>query len=89
MIKFMSSEGYCSRDDFRIKQGMLQALVNEQEKLVKNAIAQFIGILGKHEFPDNSWPEVLQFVHTLCNSASVFDREVSSRVTTTTTKVLE
>jgi hypothetical protein len=60
----------------RIKQGMLQALVNEQEKLVKNAIAQFLGILGKHEFPDNTWPEVLQFVHTLCSSDHIFDREL-------------
>ena len=61
---------------FRIKQGMLQALVSEQEKLVKNAIAQFIGIIGKHEFPDNTWPEVLQFIHTLCSSDHIFDREV-------------
>lgn len=60
----------------RIKQGMIQALVNEQEKLVKNAIAQFIGILGKFEFPENTWPEVLQFIHTLCSSETVFDKEV-------------
>ncbi|XP_049818951.1 importin-4-like isoform X2 [Aethina tumida] len=60
----------------RIKQGMIQALVNEQEKLVKNSIAQFIGILGKHEFPDNSWPELLQFVHTLCSSDSPLDKEL-------------
>ncbi|VEN33574.1 unnamed protein product [Callosobruchus maculatus] len=60
----------------RIKQGMLQALVNEQEKLVKNAIAQFIGIIGKHEFPDNTWPEVLQFIHTLTMSESTFDKEL-------------
>ncbi|CAH1164397.1 unnamed protein product [Phyllotreta striolata] len=60
----------------RIKEGMLRALVNEQEKLVKNSIAQFIGIIGKHEFPDNSWPEVLQFVHTLTNSETIFDKEL-------------
>ncbi|KAG5873993.1 hypothetical protein JTB14_030951 [Gonioctena quinquepunctata] len=59
----------------RIKQGMLQALVNEQEKLVKNSIAQFIGIIGKHEFPENSWPEVLQFVHTLTSSGAIIDKE--------------
>lgn len=63
-------------EDFRIKQGMLQALINEQEKLVKNAIAQFIGVIGKHEFPDNSWPEVLQFIHTLCGSDNTVDKEV-------------
>lgn len=61
---------------FRIKQGILQALVNEQEKLVKNSIAQFIGILGKHEFPNNTWPEILEFVHNLCNSNNPLDREV-------------
>lgn len=55
---------------------MLQALVNEQERLVKNAIAQFIGIIGKHEFPDNTWPEILQFVHTLTSSDTIFDKEV-------------
>ncbi|XP_066250026.1 importin-4-like [Euwallacea similis] len=60
----------------RIKQGMLQALMNEREKLVKNAIAQFIGVIGKHEFPDNSWPEVLQFIHTLCSSDNSVDKEM-------------
>ncbi|XP_056634376.1 importin-4-like [Diorhabda carinulata] len=60
----------------RIKEGMLQALVNEQEKLVKNSIAQFIGIIGKHEFPDNTWPEVLQFIHTLTSSENNFDKEL-------------
>lgn len=55
---------------------MLQALVNEPEKLVKNAIAQFIATIGKHEFPNNTWPEVLQFIHTLCSSESVTDKEV-------------
>lgn len=55
---------------------MLQALINEKEKPVKNAIAQFIGILGKHEFPNNTWPEILQFVHTLCSSDNTTDKEV-------------
>lgn len=56
---------------------MLQALVNEQEKLVKNSIAQFIGTVGKYEFPDNSWPEILQFIHTLTSSENVLDKEVT------------
>lgn len=55
---------------------MVQALVNEQERLVKNSIAQFIGIVGKYEFPDNTWPEIMQFIHQLCNSENVLDREV-------------
>lgn len=56
---------------------MLQALVKEPEKLVKNSIAQLIGIIGKHEFPDNTWPEVFQFIHTLCSSDVTLDKEVS------------
>lgn len=55
---------------------MLQAYIGEQEKLVKNSIAQFIGIIGKHEFPTNSWPEILHFIHTLCNSDNLLDKEV-------------
>lgn len=55
---------------------MLQALVNEPEKLVKNSIAQFIGTIGKYEFPDNTWPEVLQFVHNLTSSEKLLDKEV-------------
>lgn len=59
-----------------IKQGMLQALVNEPEKFVKNAVVQFIATIGKHEFPNNTWPEVLQFIYTLCNSESLQDKEL-------------
>lgn len=55
---------------------MLQALVAEQEKLVKNAIAQFIGTVGKYEFPDNAWPEILQFIHSLTSSENMLDKEV-------------
>lgn len=60
----------------RIKQGMLHALVNEQERSVKNSIAQFIGIIGKHEFAENTWPEVWQFVNTLCSSDTIVDKEM-------------
>ena len=61
---------------FRIKQGILQALVNEQEKLVKNAIASFIGLIAKHEFPNNKWPEILQFINHLSASDNIVDKEV-------------
>lgn len=56
---------------------MLQVLITEQEKLVKNSIAQFIGTIGRHEFPNNEWPEILQFIHSLCNSESFTDKEVN------------
>lgn len=55
---------------------MLQALVKEQEKLVKNSIAQFIGTVAKYEFPDNAWPEILQFIQTLITSENLLDKEV-------------
>lgn len=65
----------------RIKEIMIQALVNEQERSVKNGIAQIIGLLGKYEFAyetkgDNAWPELLQFVYTLCSTDNVYDKEL-------------
>nr|XP_023020807.1 importin-4-like [Leptinotarsa decemlineata] len=73
----------------RIKQGMLQALVNEQEKIVKNSIAQFIGIIGKHEFPDNSWPEVLQYIHNLTSSETILDKELGMYTLSIMTEVAQ
>uniref|UniRef100_A0A6M2DTC3 Putative karyopherin importin beta 3 n=1 Tax=Xenopsylla cheopis TaxID=163159 RepID=A0A6M2DTC3_XENCH len=59
-----------------VKSGMLNALVNEKEHMVKTAIAQFIGILVKHEFPTNTWPELLQFIQELCASEAENNREL-------------
>ncbi|XP_066592125.1 importin-4-like [Prorops nasuta] len=55
---------------------IVQALVNEQEKSVKNAIAQLIGVIVKHELPNNGWPEILQFVHQLATSENLMDKEL-------------
>nr|CAD7577331.1 unnamed protein product [Timema californicum] len=59
-----------------IKEGILQALINEPEKFVKNAIAQFIGTIVKHEFPNKTWPEVLQFIQQMINSDNMTDKEL-------------
>ncbi|XP_069698314.1 importin-4-like [Periplaneta americana] len=59
-----------------IKQGILQALVSEPEKFVKNSIAQFIGTIVRHEFPNQSWPEVLQFIQQLTSSDNISDKEL-------------
>lgn len=56
---------------------VFQALVNESQKNVKNAIAQLIGIIVKHELPTNSWPEVLQFVQQLVTNEDLTNKEVS------------
>ncbi|XP_076749367.1 importin-4 [Xylocopa sonorina] len=57
---------------------ILQALVNEPEKFVKNAIAQLIGVIVKHELPSNDWPEVLQFVQQLVTSENLMDKELGT-----------
>jgi hypothetical protein len=54
----------------------LQALVNEPEKFVKNSIAQIIGTIVRHEFPSQSWPEVMQFIQQLTSSDNMSEKEV-------------
>lgn len=44
--------------------------------MVKNSIAQLIGVIVKHELPNNGWPEVLQFVQQLVTSENLNDKEV-------------
>lgn len=60
---------------------MLNALVNEQEKPVRNAIAQLIGNLVKHDSNTNeSWMvQVLKFVFEYCGSNNPQQSEVSHR----------
>lgn len=61
---------------YSVKQGLMQALVNEQEKSVKTAIGQVIGILVRHEFPENGWPELMQFIQQMTLSENIQDKEV-------------
>lgn len=57
---------------------MLNALINEQEKSVRNAIAQFIGTLVKHESNKNDgWMvQVLKFIFDQCSSNNPQQSEV-------------
>ncbi|XP_033183456.1 importin-4 [Bombus vancouverensis nearcticus] len=64
------------RNEF--KTVILQALVNEPEKMVKNAIAQLIGTIVKHELPNKEWPEVLQFVQQLITSENLINKELGT-----------
>ena len=66
---------------------ILQALVNEPEKMVKNAIAQLIGVIVKHELPNNGWPEVLQFVQQLVTSENLNDKELGTYTLSVMTEV--
>ncbi|XP_015586290.1 importin-4 [Cephus cinctus] len=70
-----------------LKAVILQALVNEQEKFVKNAITQLIGTIVKHELPNNGWPEVLQFVQQLVSSENLADKELGMYTLSTMTEV--
>lgn len=72
-----------------IKNGMLQAVVNEPEKTVRNAIAQFVGILVKHEFAkQDPWmTEVLKFIFGHCSSADPAQAELGSSVFATLTDI--
>uniref|UniRef100_A0A6B2EDB2 Putative karyopherin importin beta 3 n=1 Tax=Phlebotomus kandelakii TaxID=1109342 RepID=A0A6B2EDB2_9DIPT len=53
-----------------IKKGILERVLLEQERPVRNAIVQFIGILVRHEFPDKDpWMnDVLKFIYDNCSS---------------------
>ena len=66
---------YC---DSRVKTVLLQALVNEPEKSVKNSIVQLIGTIANHELPGHGvgWPELLEFVQNTTTSTSINEQEV-------------
>ncbi|XP_055909499.1 importin-4-like [Eupeodes corollae] len=72
-----------------IKQGMLNALMQEQEKSVRSSIAQFIGVLIRHEADKKgSWiQEVLQFVYSHCSSSDPKQSELGSSIFATLTDV--
>lgn len=72
---------------YEFKTVILQALVNEPEKFVKNAIAQLIGVIVKHELPNNGWPEVLQFVQQLVTSENLLQKELGTYTLSIMTEV--
>ncbi|CAD7003293.1 unnamed protein product [Ceratitis capitata] len=63
-----------------IKQGMLNALMQEQQKSVRKAIAQFVGVLVRHEAKKaDSWMnEVLKFIYSYCSSSDPKQSELGS-----------
>lgn len=72
----------------RIKQGILTALVNEQEKPVRSAIAQFVGTLIKHDSHVNNQQyilQVLKFVFDHCASDNVQQRIIGTSIFATLT----
>ncbi|KAH8296643.1 hypothetical protein KR054_009252 [Drosophila jambulina] len=70
-----------------IKRDMLQALVAEEEKSVRNAVAQFVATLVKHEADKTgSWmPELLNYIFERCSSADPKESERGSSTYATLT----
>lgn len=62
---------------FRIKEGVLQALMREPESSVRNAIAQFVGVIARHELSSGNWPALLQFIQQMVQSQNVQERQVN------------
>lgn len=65
-----------------IKSGMLNAIVKETEKSVRNAIAQLIGVLVRHEFDKkDAWSaDVLKFIFANISSADAASAELGSSI---------
>ncbi|OWF34795.1 Importin-4 [Mizuhopecten yessoensis] len=58
-----------------IRDNILQILVQEPEKSVRNSISQVIAVVAKHDLPTNSWPQLLQFLGVSCKSQTLLERE--------------
>ncbi|XP_069113686.1 importin-4-like isoform X2 [Argopecten irradians] len=58
-----------------IRDNILQILVQEPEKSVRNSIAQVVAVVAKHDLPNNSWPQLLQFLGSSCKSQTTVERE--------------
>ncbi|GIX85241.1 importin-4 [Caerostris extrusa] len=58
-----------------VKQTSLQVYLNDNEKQVRNSIAELISVIAKHEFSDGKWPELMVLLDQAVRSNNVVDRE--------------
>ncbi|XP_076111369.1 importin-4-like isoform X2 [Mytilus galloprovincialis] len=58
-----------------IRENILQILLQESEKNVRNAIAQVVATVAKHDLPKNQWPQLFQFLTAYTKSQNPGDRE--------------
>lgn len=63
-----------------MKDSLLQALVREPQKPVRNGIADVVGIVARITVPSNAWPELLDFLFQCTNSQNVEHREVGMKL---------
>ena len=52
--------------------------MREPESSVRNAIAQFVGVIARHELSAGKWPALLQFIQQMVQSQNVQERQVTS-----------
>lgn len=50
--------------------------MQEPENGVRNAIAQFVGVIARHELPAGNWPALLQFIQQMIQSQNTQERQV-------------
>ncbi|XP_014209388.1 importin-4 [Copidosoma floridanum] len=72
-----------------LKTILLQALVQEPEKLVKNNIAQLIGVVVKHELPKNKCLEVFQFIRHQLASGNLSNQELGMYTLSVMTEITQ
>ncbi|CAC5376956.1 unnamed protein product [Mytilus coruscus] len=58
-----------------IRENILQILLQESEKNVRNAIAQVVATVAKHDLPKNQWPQLFQFLTAYTKSQNPVERE--------------
>nr|XP_022312451.1 importin-4-like isoform X1 [Crassostrea virginica] len=63
-----------------IRENILQLLLQEPEKFVRNSIAQVVATVAKHDLPKNQWPQLFLFIQQYTRSQSSAEREVGTFV---------
>lgn len=63
-----------------IRENILQLLLQEPEKFVRNSIAQVVATVAKHDLPKNQWPQLFQFILLYTKSQNSAEREVGTFV---------
>ncbi|XP_063971757.1 importin-4-like isoform X1 [Lytechinus pictus] len=66
--------------DFHIslKQISLQVLQHENERVVRNSVAQLAAAIARYELADQKWPEILQYIQEGATNPNPQQRELSS-----------
>uniref|UniRef100_A0A2L2Y6J1 Importin-4 n=1 Tax=Parasteatoda tepidariorum TaxID=114398 RepID=A0A2L2Y6J1_PARTP len=75
-----------------VKQGMkatiLEAYIKDTDKTVRNALAELIAAIAKHDLPTNQWPELMALLSQSIRSNNNVDREVGLYSLSVITKAL-